>query len=321
MEVYNLYKRYKYSLYHHERQRAMDRIDWQILQRIYTEKSMSRVAEKLFISQPAVSYRLAKMESEYQRPLFIRTTKGVQLTEAGLRLHRYALRMLQLDNEISAAVQLDPSEFTGHIRVGSTPLFMSYFLIDQLHEFCELYKNISVFVELHPSPTLYNMFDNGELPVAIIRGNRYTTKEHHCECLLTEPLLLIAKETITHEYLQTHPFIQNTASVRLPIDDFINEWLEHHFSVPPPISHVQTSGDSRIMVQLVKSGFGWTIIGRSRLYDANTLYNQPIFRPDGSPYEYKTQLFYSSGAEHWETYRVYIQHLKTYFETHFGGSL
>ena len=299
----------------------MDKTDWLILQEIFKEKSISKVADKLFVSQPAISYRLQKMESEFQRSLFIRTTKGVQFTEAGLRLHKYAYRMLLYDAEITSVVQSDPSEYSGRICIGATASFTSYFMCKQLHDFCSIYQNIKIDVALFPSITLFNMFNSGELMVASIRGNRFLTKDQHSYPIFTEPLLIIAREPITMDYLKTHPFIQNSSETHLPIDDLISEWFSHTFDKPPISSPVQISGDSRIMVELVKNGFGWTIISKSRLIDSDSLYYLPIFKPDGSPYRYLTQLFYTHEADHLENYRVYLQHFKKYFTTHYGDAL
>lgn len=299
----------------------MDRIDWKLLQEIYKEKSMSKAADKLFISQPAVSYRLQKMEAEYQRPLFIRTSRGVALTEAGMRLYGFASRMLLYDDEITASVQLDPSEYSGHIRIGATTTFTNYFLIRQLQEFCDIYKNISIFVDLYPSMTLFDMFLSGELKVAIVRGNYTASKDQSCLTLLTEPMMIIAKQPITLDYLRTHPFIQNISSIYKSISSTADEWIAENFPEPPQISHIQISGDSRVMVQLVNSGFGWTIISKSRLIEGDALYSQPLLRPDGSPYQYATQLFYSNDVENLETYHIYLQHLKNHFAMTYGNAL
>ena len=188
----------------------MDRTDWRILQEIYNERSMTKVSEKLFISQPAISYRLKKIEEEYQQSLFIRSPKGVQLTDAGMRLHKYASKMLHYTDEIAANVRKDPKDYSGQIKIGATVSFTNYYLIRQLEEFCSIYKKIDVHLELHPASTLFRMFEKGELMAVIVRGNRFSTEDQKSHIVFEEPLLIIANEPITEEYLKTHPFIYNS---------------------------------------------------------------------------------------------------------------
>ena len=296
----------------------MDKIDWRILQEIYTEKSMLKVSEKLYISQPAVSYRLSKMESEFKRPLFIRNTRGVLLTEAGMRLHKYAHRMLQYSEEITATVQHDPTEYMGEIRIGTTASFANYHLTEQLRDFCNIYPNIHISLDLYPSDTLFEMFNAGKLPIAVVRGNRFATKKEKSYIIFDEPIVVIAKESITPEYLRSHPFIQNRPDVPSSINALTREWISNNFETPPQISQIQISGDSRFMVSLVKAGFGWTIISKLRLEPSDNLYFQPIFKPDGSPYQYKTQCFYSDETDQRETYQIFLQHFKSFFKEKYG---
>lgn len=299
----------------------MDKTDWRILQEIYNERSMTKVSEKLFISQPAISYRLKKIEEEYQKSLFIRSPKGVQLTDAGLRLHKYASTMLHYAEEISASVHRDPADYSGLIKIGATVSFTNYFLVKQLEDFCSIYKKIGVQLELHPAGTLFKMFEKGELMAVVLRGNRFSTTDQNSYVLFEEPLLIIANEPITEEYLRTHPFIYNSPGVRLPIDDLINEWLNNNFEKLPSPSPIQISGDSRTMVHLVKAGFGWTIISKTRLIEGDALYHQPIYQKDGTPYHFLTQLFYSHEAAHFEAYQIYLQHFKQFFENTYGHIL
>jgi DNA-binding transcriptional LysR family regulator len=68
--------------------------DWSILATIARERNISRAAERLFISQPALSVRLRAIESEFNARIFLRTPKGVSLTPEGEQLVAYANDML-----------------------------------------------------------------------------------------------------------------------------------------------------------------------------------------------------------------------------------
>ena len=68
----------------------MNNTDWKILIYLREERSINKVAKRLFMTQPSLTYRLSQMEKEIGCPLFIRTNKGVHFTDAGARLFSFA---------------------------------------------------------------------------------------------------------------------------------------------------------------------------------------------------------------------------------------
>ena len=61
----------------------MDEKDYELLLELYEQKNITKVAQKLFLTQPAISKRIQKMEEELQCQLFLRSKKGVLFTPAG----------------------------------------------------------------------------------------------------------------------------------------------------------------------------------------------------------------------------------------------
>ena len=293
----------------------MERADWILLQKIYHEQSMSRVAEQMYISQPAVAYRLKKIEDEYHQQLFIRDNHGVQLTNAGLRLYSYAERMLNMEDEITGSVQGIHTDYSGRIDLGATQSFTNYYLCDQLKSFTEIYPGIEIAVDLSPSNRLYERFRANKIPMIIVRGNDYEGEKDGTVTLIEEPLIIVAPEQITMKYLRTHPYILNSLMRNMPIDDMVAEWMRHNFDTPPETARVRISSDSRIVIQMIKKGFGWSVITRSRLQDTDCLYSQPIYQPNGQPYRFNTQLLFHPGLKSQEPYNVYLTHLINYFGT------
>lgn len=290
----------------------MDQIDWQLLKILHQEKSMVKAAEQLFISQPAISYRLTRMENEFGQNLFIRSNRGVEMTSAGLRLYSFANVMIQYDDDIHHAVSHSGSALSGAIRLGTTETMFSYFLSAQLKDFNDKYPNIKVFIRIASTPELFKLLESGELMMCTIRGRR--PEEGNAIQIFNEPLLIISSEPITEEMLRTKPLLRNlpgTTAVQL-----IDEWLNSHFESPPPLSPITVAGTSRCIVSLVKAGLGWGVISASRYHEtSDRLYWKPIYRKDGTPYRYQTYLYYTDEASHFDTYMAYITHVQQYFSS------
>ena len=293
----------------------MEKTDWILLQKIHRLQSMSKAAEEMYISQPAVAYRLRKMEDEYKQVLFLRDNHGIRLTPAGMRLYDYAERVLNLEDQIASDVRGVDTGLSGLVMLGATQAFANYHLCDQLIRFTEVYPNVEIAVELSPTPRLYERFKSGKTPFVFLRGNDFEDMPGGHAVLLEEPLIIVAPEQITMKYLKTHPFILNSAMRNMPIDNMIAEWFRHNLDTPPETAHIRIASDSRIVVQLIKKGYGWSIITRTRLLEEDLLYSQPIYRPNGEPYAFKTQVLFRSELKDQEPYSVYLAHVIDYFAT------
>ena len=58
----------------------MDEKDWNAMRIVYEEKNISRAAERLYISQPALTYRLKNLEKEFGTTLFYKVKGGIEFT-------------------------------------------------------------------------------------------------------------------------------------------------------------------------------------------------------------------------------------------------
>lgn len=109
---------------------------------VYREQSFSRAARNLYISQPALSAVIKKLEAELHQPLFDRSTNPIGLTPAGL----YYMQNVEQIMEIEARMQEyfdDLSELkTGSLRIGGTSFFCSCILPERLREFSVRYPGI-----------------------------------------------------------------------------------------------------------------------------------------------------------------------------------
>jgi DNA-binding transcriptional LysR family regulator len=110
--------------------------DLHVFATIAEEGSFSRSATKLHLAQPSISEKVARLERQLGTPLFVRSTRGVQLTGAGRRLLPYAQRCLSLCDDAVKAVRANDAELTFRVLMHSSfaPTIMP-FLIEVLADF------------------------------------------------------------------------------------------------------------------------------------------------------------------------------------------
>ncbi len=134
------------------------------------EGNLTRAAKRLFLSQPALSLQIKKLQSQLNLILFERTPRGMRLTEAGQRLLPAAERSLRVTAEFTAAAARLKDTVIGRLRLGT--------ILDP--EFLRLGRFLSALAEQHPalsfelkhgmSGTVARLVEDGQLDVAYTLG-------------------------------------------------------------------------------------------------------------------------------------------------------
>lgn len=127
---------------------------------IYQEKSFSKAAKKLYVSQPWLSSVVKKVEQEIKNPIFDRTTSPISLTEAGRYYIEQVERVMEIEDDMRShfARLGSPEEMSLHI--GSSTFFCTYVLPRLMKEFQALYPQITLtFTEGNNEALLEKLLD------------------------------------------------------------------------------------------------------------------------------------------------------------------
>ena len=90
---------------------------------VYKEKSFSKAAQNLYISQPSLSARIKKIEDTLGVPLFDRSTTPLRLTESGEVYIKAAEEIMQIEQQVENYINNLTTLKTGHLSVGASNLF------------------------------------------------------------------------------------------------------------------------------------------------------------------------------------------------------
>ncbi len=132
--------------------------------------SFSGAAERLLLTQPAVSQHIQDLEAGLGTPLFHRSRRGVELTDAGATLHRYARAIFSLVAEAEAAVTDVRNLNDGQVRVGATPGAGVYLLPDWVQAFRSRYPKLSVMLRTGVTSEVVADLRQGRLELAFVEG-------------------------------------------------------------------------------------------------------------------------------------------------------
>ena len=130
--------------------------------------SITLAAEKLCISQPAVSQAIRQLELSVDAKLFIRTSKGVRLTREGELLYSYVKSGLDDiwygENMLRRMQDLD----TGEVRIGASDMTLQFYLLPFLERFHEKYPKVKVTVSNGPTPETLGFLSHGTIDFGVI---------------------------------------------------------------------------------------------------------------------------------------------------------
>ena len=106
---------------------------------IYTEKSFTKAAEKLYISQPCLSAAIKKIEDEIGMPLFERRHSTLVLTEVGEKYLKAAEQIRCITKDFLSEVNDMHNLVSGSLHIGVPNYIMSYIIPEIVNEYTKLY--------------------------------------------------------------------------------------------------------------------------------------------------------------------------------------
>ena len=145
-------------------------IDLELYRVFYTvakNKHMTKASEELFISQPAISQSIKKLEEQLGGTLFLRSNKGMELTEEGKMFYEYVKGALELINNAENEFTSFKNLSKGEIKIGCSTTLTKLILIDTLKEFHNEYPNININITNNLTSKLINDLKLGKLDFVI----------------------------------------------------------------------------------------------------------------------------------------------------------
>lgn len=129
--------------------------------------NISKAAEELFISQPAISQSIKKLEQSLDTTLFVRNSRGVQLTEEGELLFSHVKSAFQTLETGEHQLRLRQELGVGHLRIGVSSTLCKYVLMPYLKDFVKLHPHIQVTIACQSTNHTLQMLEHDELDLGL----------------------------------------------------------------------------------------------------------------------------------------------------------
>lgn len=139
-------------------------------------KHMTKASNELHISQPAISQSIKKLEEQLGGVLFLRSNKGMELTEEGKMFYNYVKGALELINNAEKEFTSFKDLTKGEIKIGCSTTLTKLILLDSIKEFHKNYPNIDIKITNDLTTNLINDLKLGKLDFVIYNDGNIKEK-------------------------------------------------------------------------------------------------------------------------------------------------
>jgi len=187
--------------------------DLKYIVEVAREKNFARASEKVFVSQPALSMQIKKLEETLGVEIFERDKQNFLITPVGAEIIKKAEIILQESEEIKMIAKNSKDPHKGEIRIGAFPTVASYFLPNFVKNIHKKFPHLKIFLIEAKSDELITQLKSGELDL----------------CLLAMPIAddnLIGEKIFSEKFLlatpKGHPFSKKS---KIQIKELKNQEL------------------------------------------------------------------------------------------------
>ena len=258
--------------------------DYRLLLDLYEIRNITRVAHLHYMSQPAMTKRIRRIEEELGSELILRSQKGITFTPAGELAVEYCQKFLELNARMRNSIHQASGTVSGSLVIGSSLNFSRYRLPTALKKYQELYPQVDIVIVTGRSDFLYQQLLDNRIAVAIVRG-AHSWQEGAVQ-LSQEPVCLVSNPQFVGHDLSRSPYIGRHTDSRM--EKLTAQWLIEHGLSPEPKLWIDDIACCR---QMAEAGVGWTIVPHICLggFTGNVT---PLFLKDGTPLVRETTALY-----------------------------
>lgn len=286
----------------------MDNRDYALLLDLYETRNITKAAQRHFLSQPAMTKRIKRIEDELGCELMLRNQKGVVFTPVGESIIPYCRKMYQMDLEIRNMVNQSLGVVGGSLNIFASHNFSHYRLPGILQHFYQLYPDVEINVSTGKSTQLYSRLLQDKLCIAILRGDY---KWNSGKFLLSsEPMCVITSKGNAGRRLSEYPYIGHHSDAGEAAK--MERWAEeHHLS----LNTTMWIDDINGCKELVRRGLGWSILPRICLDDFDGDIQNLSFE-DGSRFTRSTYVMYWDSYTQLQQVQIFLNILKGFGREH-----
>ncbi len=232
-----------------------------------------KAAERMFISQSALSQQIQRLEHLLGQPLFDRTNRRVELNQAGQLFKQVAQQVTNQMHGSLEAWRLALEEIEGMIRIGFVGSAMQEFLPPLIKDFSEKFPKTKFSLDEMNNQLQLQALEAEQLDIGFVRSNE-VPPGLSCKAVYTENLCVVLPENhrISHATFKDISQFSKENFILFPNQQsqmYYQQIIKlcQHYGFSPSISHRSIHGPT--IFKLVESGMGISIVPKSLMDKKN----------------------------------------------------
>jgi len=230
-------------------------------------QSFSRAAEKLFITQPAISKRISTLEFALDCQLFDRLGKNIQLTQAGEALvPSYRRIVAELDETLRIISNLR-TRVSGHLRVGTSHHIGLHRLPPVLRQYTDQYPEVELDIQFMDSEQAAALILKGDIELALITLPDTIEKplttipvwSDPMECVVSKDHVLAKQQTVSRKQLADHGVLLQSHSTHT------RNIIDNALKLDTKVKIIMESNYLETIKAMIQNGLGWGVLPQSMI--------------------------------------------------------
>ena len=275
---------------------------YKIFCKIVECQSISKAANQLYVSQPAVSLAVKQLETSLNAKLFFRTQKGVTLTTEGSMLYNYVKQGCTLISVGEEKLKELSALQAGEISIGASDMTLRFFLLPLIEKFHKNFPLVKIKITNAPTPETLQHLKEGLIDFGVVSEpvdyNKGNTSFNFKGVKSVNDILIAGnnfkelknKQKVSVKELQDYPFImlEKGTSTRQYIENYFKK---NNIDINPEIE----LATSDLVVEFIRRGMGIGFILED--FVREDLRSEFLYKVNLSP-ELKSRQFYIVAHAH-----------------------
>lgn len=162
---------------------------------VVSEGSMTAAADKLYLTQPAVSQQMKNLEDELDVELIVRGSKQIKTTAQGEMLYEYAKRILSLAQQAEISIKSVGAQLTGSLRIGTLNSIGLHLMSPVVNRLLKYNPDFKIKVDYFKGEEVVEQFNNNTLDVIVLPDTQLNfdrlANGAHSEVFMKEEMWLV----------------------------------------------------------------------------------------------------------------------------------
>ncbi len=277
--------------------------DLALLRILDETKNITHAADKLYMTQSALSKRIKALEEELNVKLVIRSRQGIRFTPEGEIVLSHCSRAQKELDDLRKSLNISSGEVCGTLRAGISINYALYRLPNVLASYHKKYPKVHLDIITGHSRDLYRKMLDGSLDISILRGEYSWDAPQFL--LSQESICLIYPKEFEGKPLSNYLYISHQSD---PTQEALNaRWLREN-NLKSGAHRVQLDSVTAC-VEMIKRGIGWGLLPEIALDNFKGMVRPCTFE-NGEPYMRRTHIICQRDAMELPQVKMFMAEVK-----------